>query len=202
MATGDSQLSNAARLLAAQEFNRRQKEAEAQERLAEVERERQEELARITRQKQAQIDNARNIVERQRAEEALREQLEQKATQDRIAKVEAEAELKRRQALARTIQTGGDIEVLTGRVAQRDTSGRIIGLTRAESKVATQAKQRIVREIQRRETERKKVTDLERFLQNERALASGQVSRQELNKQIAERKRRGLSKTCITVRGI
>ena len=128
MATGDSQLSNAARLLAAQEFNRRQKEAEAKERLAEVERERQEELSRITRQKQAQIDSARNTVERKRAEEALREQLAQKRTQTRIAKIEAEADKKRKQAITRTIRTGGDIEVLTGRVAQRDTKGKIIGL--------------------------------------------------------------------------
>lgn len=195
MATGDSQLSNAARLLAAQEFNRRQKEAEAKERLAEVERERQEELSRITRQKQAQIDSARNTVERKRAEEALREQLAQKRTQTRIAKIEAEADKKRKQAITRTIRTGGDIEVLTGRVAQRDTKGKIIGLTRAESKVASQAKKRIVREIQRREVERTKVTDLERFLENERALASGNINRAELNRQIAERKKRGLSKT-------
>jgi hypothetical protein len=196
MATGDSQLSNAARLLAAQEFNRRQLEAEARERAAKVEAERQEALAKLTRQKQEQIDNARNIVERQRAEEALREQLAQKSTQDRIALINARAQLETQKALQRTLSTSsGRLELLSGREAVRDTKGRVTGLSARESASSRKAKTRIVREVKRREEERKKVTDLERFLRNERALASGQISRKELDRQIAERKKRGLSKT-------
>jgi hypothetical protein len=194
MASGDSQLSNSARLLAAQEFNRRALEQKAQQKLAKAEADRQQELERTTRQNQANIDNARNIVEKQKAEQALAEQLAQKSTQDKITQINLQAETDRQNAIFRTLSTP-NIEVLSGRQSIVDTSGKVIGLSTEDSASAQGAKNRIITEIQRREIESTKVTDLERFLANESALASGQVSASDLETQIAERKARGLSKT-------
>jgi len=196
MASGDSQLSNSARLLAAQEFNRRALAQKAEEKLAKIEAERQQDLARTTRALEAQKLQARNAVEAQRIQDSINQKLASQQEQDRQAKINAQAVLDRQTAITKVVSgTGTNIETLSGRVTARDLSGRVIGLTNQESKTATTAKTRIVREVQRREVERNKVTDLERFLKNERALASGQVNKSQLAKQIADRKKRGLSQT-------
>ncbi len=60
MATGDSQLSNSARVLAAQEINRRALEKKAQEKLAKIEAERQKDAEkRFNRQRQLQAEQAK-----------------------------------------------------------------------------------------------------------------------------------------------
>jgi len=187
-------LSNQARLLAAQAFNKQVLERKASERQAKIERERREDLAKITRRKAEQVASARNQVERQRAQEALNEQLRSKATRDRQAKINAEAKRKSAQAFTR-VAKGANIGVLTGFEAKKDTRGRTVGISTKISKTRKRTISLLKTEIAKQQRIAREGTDLERFLSNEQRINQGKVSRSELNRQIAERKRRGLSKT-------
>ena len=187
-------LGNQARLLAAQAFNKQVIERKARERQAKIESERREDLAKITRRKAEQVASARNVVERQRAQEALNEQLRSKATRDRQAKINAEAKRKSAQAFTR-VAKGANIGVLTGFEAKKDTRGRTVGISTRESATRKNTKALLRKEIARQQKIAREGTDLERFLSNEQAINQGRVSRSQLNKQIADRKRRGLSKT-------
>jgi len=187
-------LGNQARLLAAQAFNKQVIERKARERQAKIESERREDLAKITRRKAEQVASARNVVERQRAQEALNEQLRSKETRDRQAKINAEAKRKSAKAFTR-VAKGANIGVLTGFEAKKDTRGRTIGISTRQSKTRKRTITLLKTEIARQQKIAREGTDLERFLSNEQAINQGRVSRSQLNKQIADRKRRGLSKT-------
>jgi len=143
-------LSNQARLLAAQAFNKQVLERKASERQAKIERERREDLAKITRRKAEQVASARNVVERQRAQEALNEQLRSKATRDRQAKINAEAKRKSAQAFTR-VAKGANIGVLTGFEAKKDTRGRTVGISTRESATRKNTKALLRKEIARQQ---------------------------------------------------
>jgi len=86
------------------------------------------------------------------------------------------------------------IGVLTG-VKPRVVQGKVVGLTTQKSKTRLNTERLLKAEIKRQQELRSKESDLEKFLKNERRLTTGQVTRGELNRQIAVRKRKGLSKT-------
>lgn len=202
MATGDSRLSNTARLLAAQEFNRRQVSKEAAERLAKVEADRQKELnRRFDRQREALAKQTAGqsaqvaAFQKKRLEDDIKKQQNTAKEQARVKEINQVAEFKAKKAVRRSLPITWNSEVTVGRLAVRDNKGAIVGFSDQEDASAKKAKRQIVQEIQRREVERTKVTDLERFLQNEQRLARGDISTGELRKQIADRKKRGLSKT-------
>ncbi len=205
MATGDSRLSNTARLLAAQEINRRALQKKANEKLAKIEAERQKDAEkRFNRQRELlakrTADNkfSANIAkfQRDRLEADITKQKATDKEKGRVAEINRKAIEDKKRALVKVISgTGTDIGLLSGRVTVKDDSGRIVGLSNVEHKSAVRAKTLIVKEIERREVERTKVSDLERFLSNEKRLAEGKISTKELRQQIAARKARGLSKT-------
>ncbi|NIS94955.1 MAG: hypothetical protein GTN97_03395, partial [Nitrosopumilaceae archaeon] len=88
------------------------------------------------------------------------------------------------------------VGVLTGRVARVDPrTRRVVGVTRTKSKTRLQSEKLLRAEIKRQQELARKESDLERFLRNESMLRQGRVTASELRKQIAERKRKGLSKT-------
>lgn len=187
-------LSNQTRLLAAQAFNKQVLEQKARARQAEIEAERQKELARTTRRLELAKASARNAVERQRIQDTINERLRSSAEKERQAKINAEAKRKSANVFTR-VSKGANIGVLTGFEARKDTRGRTIGISKRESKTRLRTKSLLRTEIARQQKIAREGTDLERFLRNERAINQGQVSRAELNRQIAERKRKGLSKT-------
>jgi len=187
-------LSNQARLLAAQAFNKAVIERKAREKQAEIERERREDLLRTTRRLELAKANARNAVERSRIQDAINERLRSKAEADRRAKINAEAKRKSANVFTR-VAKGAKIGVLTGFEAQKDSRGRTIGISTRQSKTRIRTISLLKAEIARQQKIAREGTDLERFLKNERRLNAGQIGSAELNRQIAQRKARGLSKT-------
>ncbi len=187
-------LSNQARLLAAQAFNKQVLERKARERQADIDRERREDLLRTTRRRTASLASARNPVEAQRIRDSISETLRSQAERTRRRKINAEANRKSANVFTR-VSKGANIGVLTGFEARKDSRGRAIGISKRESKTRLQTKTFLRNEIARQKKIAREGTDLERFLSNERAINQGRVSRSQLNKQIADRKRRGLSKT-------
>jgi len=187
-------LSSQARLLAAQAFNKQVLEQKARDRQAEIERERREDLLRTTRRLEAQKASARNVVEARRIQDAINERLRSKAEVDRRARINAEAKRKTANVFTR-VSKGANIGVLTGFEAKRDSRGRAVGISKKISKTRKRTITLLRTEIARQQKIAREGTDLERFLRNEQAINQGRVSRSELNKQIASRKRRGLSKT-------
>jgi len=187
-------LSNQARLLAAQAFNKKVLEDKAKARQAEAEKERQEEIAKLTRRKQEALKTARNAVEAQRIRDSIAETLALKSTQKKISAINVEAKRKKQQAFTR-VAKGANIGVLTGFEATKDSRGRTIGISKNISKTRKRTITLLQTEIARQEKIAREGTDLERFLRNEQAINRGQISKSELNRQIADRKKRGLSKT-------
>ncbi len=187
-------LSNQARLLAAQAFNKAQIEKEAAEKRAEIEAERQKELARTTRRLEEAKQSARNAVERQRIQDSINEQLRSKQEAERRKKINAEAQRKQTQVFTKVVK-GANIGVLTGFEAIKDKGGKTIGISKKESATRKNTKKLLQAEIVRQRKIASQRTDLERFLSNEQAISRGQVSSKELKRQIASRKARGLSKT-------
>jgi len=86
------------------------------------------------------------------------------------------------------------IGVLTG-VKPRVVQGKVVGLTTQKSKTRLNTERLLRAEIKRQQELRSKESDLEKFLKNEQRLSRGNISRADLNRQIAQRKRKGLSKT-------
>jgi len=86
------------------------------------------------------------------------------------------------------------IGVLTG-VKPRVVQGKVVGLTTQKSQTRLTTEKQLRSEIAFQAKQARRETDLEKFLKNERALRAGQVSLSALNRQIATRKARGLSKT-------
>jgi len=162
-------LGNQARLLAAQAFNKRVLQQKAQAKQAKIDAERREDLAKIRG-----ITSARANAKRK--------------------EIEAKAKRESARAFSR-VAKGANIGVLTGFKAKRDSSGRTVGISTQESQTRKNTKKLLLREIQRQREIASRETDLERFLKNERAISQGRVSSAELNRQIAQRKARGLSKT-------
>jgi len=187
-------LSNISRLLAAQAFNKKVLEDKARARQAKIEAERREDLAKLTRRKEQQLAQARNQVEAQRIRDSIAEDLRKKSTQAKIKLINVEAKRKTSRAFTR-VAKGAKIGVLTGFEARKDSRGRTIGISGKESKTRLRTKQALRDEIARQQKIAREGTALERFLSNEQAINQGRVSRKELNRQIADRKRRGLSKT-------
>jgi len=86
--------------------------------------------------------------------------------------------------------------VLTGRVATIDPrTKRVTAISRTKSRTALETDARLRSEIRRQRTLASRETDLERFLKNERLLATGRLTGKQVRAQIRARKRRGLSKT-------
>ena len=187
-------LSNQARLLAAQAFNKRVLEDKARAERAEIEAERRKDLARTTRRLELAKASARNVVERQRIQDSINFQLSTKKEKERRARINAQA--KRESALAfRKVSKSANIGVLTGFEARKDSRGRTIGISKRESSTRLRTKSLLREEIARQQKIAREGTDLERFLKNEQAINQGRVSSKELKRQVAQRKARGLSKT-------
>ncbi len=106
-----------------------------------------------------------------------------------------------RQVIARKLAAGKRVSssrfgVLTGRVARVDPrTKRVTAITKTRSATRLQTDRQLRSEIKRQQQLRSTESDLERFLKNERALASGRLSLSQIKRQIATRKARGLSKT-------
>ena len=187
-------LSNQARLLAAQAFNKKVLEDKARAKQAEIEAERQKDLRRTTKRLEEAKASARNAVERQRIQDSINKQLASKAEAERRAKINAEAKRQSAQVFTK-VAKGSNIGILTGFEAKKDTKGRTVGISTRESATRKNTKKLLLAEIARQKKIAREGTDLERFLSNEQAINRGQVSSAELKRQIAQRKARGLSKT-------
>ena len=162
-------LANQARLLAAQAFNKRVIEEKARARQAKIDRERQEDLAKLRG-----VQSARAVAQR----------------------IAIEAKAKRESARVFTrVTKGARVGVLTGFEAKRDSRGRAIGISKRESQTRKNTRALLLKEIARQKLIASRESDLERFLKNERAINQGRVSSSALKRQIAERKKRGLSQT-------
>jgi len=85
--------------------------------------------------------------------------------------------------------------VLTGRVAQKDKAGKVIGITTTRSATRLQTDKQLRQEIANQAKIAARESDLERFLRNEKRLLTGKVSLSEIKRDIARRKAKGLSKT-------
>ena len=194
-------LSNQARLLAAQAFNKKVLEDKARAKQAEIDAEaRKQEQKRFERQRQAlarqTVGQSANVVafQQKRLEDDIKRQQATKAEVARVAQIRKTAEVEKAKVFSR-VAKGGNIGVLTGFEAIKDTRGRTVGISNKESATRKNTRKLLLREIQQQQQKASRETDLERFLKNERAINSGQVGLKELNRQIATRKARGLSKT-------
>jgi len=85
--------------------------------------------------------------------------------------------------------------VLTGRIARTDKTGRVVGLTKTKSGTRLNTERLLRKEIETQARLASRETDLERFLKNERRLASGTLSLKQIRRDIARRKAKGLSKS-------
>lgn len=189
-------LTNQARLLAAQAFNKKVLEEKARAKQAEIEAERQAELKKLTRRKEEQLAKARNQVEAQRIRDSIAQDLKSAGVQKKIKQINQEAQRKQERSTQKAFGASASrIGVLTGFEAQKDTKGRVVGISKRESKTRKNTKKLLLREIQFQARKAQEETDLERFLKNEQRLNSGNITRKELNKQIQARKAKGLSKT-------
>lgn len=106
-----------------------------------------------------------------------------------------------RRVIAQKLASGKNVSrarfgVLTGRVATVDPrTKRVTAISTTKSRTALETEKRLRDEITRQRVRASRETDIERFLKNERSLASGRLSSKQIRAQIAARKRRGLSKT-------
>jgi hypothetical protein len=94
-----------------------------------------------------------------------------------------------------TVQRLDRLTGFVAKTAQRGGKGRVVGLTKTKSKTRLNTERLLKAEIKRQQELRAKETDLERFLKNERAIVEGRITSQQLKKQIAARKRKGLRAT-------
>ena len=194
-------LSNQARLLAAQAFNKKVLEDKARAKQAEIDAEaRAQEQKRFQRQRdllaKQTAGQSANIVnfQQQRLEDDIRKQQATAKEKARVALIRKQATAEKAQVFSR-VAKGADIGVLTGFEAIKNTKGQTIGISNKESATRKNTRALLIREIQQQQQKASRETDLERFLKNERALDAGQVSLAQLNRQIAQRKAKGLSKT-------
>lgn len=187
-------LANQARLLAAQAFNKAQIEAENRERLAKLEQDRQEGLNRTAKRESEKLALAKNARDRQLIQDSIAQTLASASEKRRQAKVNAEIDAKKKKVFTRVVG-GGDIGVLTGFEAEKDSKGKVIGISNRDSATRKNTKRLLLKEIENQRRIANQKTDLESFLENERRLDSGNITSGELNRQIQARKARGLSKT-------
>lgn len=191
-------LTNQARLLAAQAANKKILEEKARVRKAEIEAERQKQIARSTRRLVEAKANARNPVEAGRIQDSINQVKASTAEKRRVSTINTEARRKTNIATQRAFGASSSrVGILTGFVARKDSAGRIQGISRTESQTRKNTKKLLLSEIRRQQQLRDRETDLERFLKNERGLSSfsGAKAFSSLKRQIAQRKARGLSKT-------